>query len=138
MNARQEAFCVHYAACASAAAAAIAAGYSAKTARTIGPRLLRNVAIGGKVNEIRSTQLAGVIMGAQEVLMELAKLARAPVEASDPLAYGRLGAKCKALGMLVRIHGLEATAPIPDGQNLPPAVDARLNAIADMIEARDG
>lgn len=45
MNARQRAFCEHYAACGNAAQAAREAGYSAKTARQQGERLLTNVDI---------------------------------------------------------------------------------------------
>lgn len=45
MNARQRSFCEHYAACGNAAEAARRAGYSEKTARQQGERLLTNVDI---------------------------------------------------------------------------------------------
>lgn len=45
MNPKQKAFCEYYAACGNAAQAARQAGYSEKTARSIGQRLLTNADI---------------------------------------------------------------------------------------------
>lgn len=45
LNERQKAFCEHYASCLNATKAAEKAGYSKKTARSIGQRLLTNVDI---------------------------------------------------------------------------------------------
>ena len=52
MNARQEVFCREYAACGNATTAAIKAGYSEKTARKIGSRLLTYVVIKKRIGEL--------------------------------------------------------------------------------------
>ena len=52
MNARQEVFCREYAACGNATTAAIKAGYSEKTARKIGSRLLTYVDIKKRIGEL--------------------------------------------------------------------------------------
>ena len=52
MNDRQEKFCREYAACGNATTAAEKAGYSPKTARTIGSRLLTNVDICKRIQEL--------------------------------------------------------------------------------------
>lgn len=52
MNDRQEKFCREYAACGNATTAAEKAGYSPKTARTTGSRLLTNVDICKRLKEL--------------------------------------------------------------------------------------
>ena len=52
MNERQEVFCREYAACGNATTAAIKAGYSEKTARKIGSRLLTYVDIKKRIGEL--------------------------------------------------------------------------------------
>ena len=53
MNARQERFCLEYAASGNATQAAIAAGYSPKTARSQGQRLLTNADIKARIEELQ-------------------------------------------------------------------------------------
>ena len=53
VNARKERFCLEYAASGNATQAAIAAGYSSKTARSQGQRLLTNVDIKTRIEEIQ-------------------------------------------------------------------------------------
>lgn len=53
MNARKERFCLEYAASGNATQAAIAAGYSAQTARSQGNRLLTNVDIKARIEELQ-------------------------------------------------------------------------------------
>lgn len=53
MNARKERFCLEYAASGNATQAAVAAGYSPKTARSQGQRLLTNVDIKTRIEEIQ-------------------------------------------------------------------------------------
>lgn len=53
MNARKERFCLEYAASGNATQAAIAAGYSPKTARSQGQRLLTNVDIRDRLEELQ-------------------------------------------------------------------------------------
>lgn len=53
MNARKERFCLEYAASGNATQAAIAAGYSPKTARSQGQRLLTNADIKSRLEELQ-------------------------------------------------------------------------------------
>lgn len=53
MNARKERFCLEYAAGGNATQAAIAAGYSPKTARSQGQRLLTNADIKARLEELQ-------------------------------------------------------------------------------------
>lgn len=53
MNARQERFCLEYAASGNATQAATAAGYSPKTARSQGQRLLTNADIKARIEELQ-------------------------------------------------------------------------------------
>lgn len=73
LTTRQRLFVEAYLANPNATEAAIKAGYSEKTAYSIGQRLLKNVEIAAAV-EKRVTEAA---MGADEVLHELADIARA-------------------------------------------------------------
>lgn len=52
MNARRERFCLEYAASGNATQAAISAGYSSRTARSQGQRLLTNADIQGRIREL--------------------------------------------------------------------------------------
>ncbi len=52
MNPRRERFCYEYVASGNATKAAIEAGYSSRTARSIGQRLLTNVDIKARIQEI--------------------------------------------------------------------------------------
>lgn len=52
MNSRRERFCYEYVASGNATKAAIEAGYSSRTARSIGQRLLTNVDIKTRIQEI--------------------------------------------------------------------------------------
>lgn len=52
MNPRRERFCYEYVASGNATKAAIEAGYSSRTARSIGQRLLTNVDIKNRIQEI--------------------------------------------------------------------------------------
>lgn len=73
MNAKQQAFLEHYLRCWNAAEAARLAGYSVKSARQIGARLLSDDDIKLAITE-RLTELQ---MGANEVLVRLSQQARA-------------------------------------------------------------
>ncbi len=53
MNARKERFCLEYASSGNATKAAIAAGYSPKTARSQGQRLLTNADVKSRIEELQ-------------------------------------------------------------------------------------
>ena len=75
MNAKRALFVAEYLIDLNATRAAIRAGYSAKTARTIGSQLLTNVDIQAAVAEQQGRQLADVGVTAQRVKAEIARLA---------------------------------------------------------------
>lgn len=76
LNARQKAFCEYYVASGNATESAIKAGYSEKTARSIGQRLLTNVDIKKYIEELREKTKTSRIMTAierREFLTEVIK-----------------------------------------------------------------
>ncbi len=76
MNPKQELFVEEYLKCFNATKAAKAAGYSEKTAYSIGQRLLKDVEIDARVRE----RLAQAAMDANEVLYHLAQIARGDMD----------------------------------------------------------
>ena len=73
---KQEIFCVKYVANGfNATQAAIEAGYSKKTAHVQGPRLLENVVIQNKIEELTQQQIDAASITVQAVLAELRKIA---------------------------------------------------------------
>lgn len=75
LNAKQQEFVNHYLTGFNATQAALAAGYSEKTAYSHGARLLKNVEISTAIKE----HLSETAMGAEEVLMRLAEQARCDI-----------------------------------------------------------
>lgn len=80
LNARQKAFCEYYVASGNATESAIKAGYSEKTAYSIGQRLLKNVEVKAYIEELMKKIEDKRIATAEEVLKELTKALRGEVE----------------------------------------------------------
>ena len=76
MNARQRAFAEHYATTGNAAEAARRAGYSPKTARAIGQKLLTKADIQEYIHELQSKASRERIAGAEEVASTLTVMLR--------------------------------------------------------------
>lgn len=72
---KQELFCREYLVDLNASQAAIRCGFSAKTARQQGARLLTNVVIAARVDELRAKQAERLDITADRVLKEWAKIA---------------------------------------------------------------
>ena len=66
LNARQKSFCEYYVASGNATESAIKAGYSEKTARSIGQRLLTNVDIKKYIKELQEKAKESRILTARE------------------------------------------------------------------------
>lgn len=97
MTHRQELFIQEYIKTGNATNSAIKAGYSKKTARSIGQRLLTNVDIKKKINELSQKIACNSIMTAKERQEYLTKLINAAdVKVSD---------KLKALDILNKMTG---------------------------------
>lgn len=80
LNARQKAFCEYYVACGNATEAAKKAGYSERTARSIGQRLLTNVDIQKYIQELLDKLEEKRMASAEEVLKFLTASMRGEVE----------------------------------------------------------
>lgn len=76
MTPRQEKFCVEYLIDLNATQAAIRAGYSDKTAYSMGQRLLKNVEIQSRIKKMRDEYYDKTIMSAKEVEYLLSKAGR--------------------------------------------------------------
>lgn len=103
LNHRQKAFVEHFAVCGNAAEAARRAGYSARTARQQGERLLTNVDIQKRLNEINEQISEQRIADAEEVRRFLTDTLRSPAE--------RTTDRIKAGVQLLRAEGKTPPAP---------------------------
>ena len=79
LNDKQQKFCEEYLIDLNATQAAIRAGYSSKTARSIGQRLLTNVDIQARIQELQLKRSDRTSIKADRVLQELARVAFADV-----------------------------------------------------------
>ena len=86
LNAKQEAFCCEYVVDLNSAQAAIRAGYSEKTARTIGSKLLTNVDIAEKIQQLSAKHAENVGITAEWVLNGIKDLTERLIEMDDPKA----------------------------------------------------
>lgn len=94
MNERQRRFCEFYATCGNAAQAAREAGYSSKTARQQGERLLTNVDIAKYIRELQDRAAAGRIASMIQVRAFWSDVLNSPAEkTSDRLKAGELLAR---------------------------------------------
>ena len=73
MTPRQEKFCIEYLIDLNATQAAIRAGYSKKTAYSMGQRLLKNVEIKSRIKELQDKIFENGMMSAAEALWRLSK-----------------------------------------------------------------
>ena len=89
LTAKQERFCREYLADMNATQAAIRAGYSAKTAHSIGPRLSENVGVQKKIEALKEERARSLDITAERVLKELARLAFA--DPTDIVSIGKNG-----------------------------------------------
>lgn len=97
MTARQRAFCEHYAACGNAAQAAREAGYSERTARSQGQRLLTNVDIAAHIRRLQDEAAAGRIASMTQVRALWSDILNDPGE--------RTADRLKASELLARASG---------------------------------
>ena len=80
LNARQKAFCEYYVASGNATEAAIKAGYSKRTAKSIGQRLLTFVDIKKYIDELMQKLESERIASAEEVLQNLTAMMRGEIQ----------------------------------------------------------
>lgn len=121
MTPRQEKFCVEYLIDLNATQAAIRAGYSEKTAYSIGQRLLKNVEIKSRIKELQDKVFEDGMMSAAEALWRLSKAGRGELKEEVVVTEGvgdgfseakiikkQISARCqiKALELMGKRHGL--------------------------------
>ena len=80
LNVRQKAFCEYYVAIGNATEAAIKAGYSKRTAKSIGQRLLTFVDIKKYIDELMQKLESERIATAEEVLQNLTAMMRGEIQ----------------------------------------------------------
>ena len=105
MNARQEVFCREYAACGNATTAAIKAGYSEKTARKIGSRLLTYVDIKKRIGELGKVCEEKAFLTIAEKRRILQEIAQDP-EARKEDPESRKDERMKAIDLDNKMEGV--------------------------------
>ncbi len=90
-NNQWEKFCLAYVKGKTQAQAAIDAGYSPKTAYSIGNRLLKKVEISGRIKQLQRKAVSNTIMSVKERKERLSEIARARL--TDFVAAGENGAR---------------------------------------------
>lgn len=88
MTARQIAFCLAYAKCGNATQSAIEAGYSEKTARSQGQRVLTNVDVQNYLKELHEQNASEKIADAREMQEVLTKIIRQQMEEENIVVEG--------------------------------------------------
>lgn len=88
MTPKQEKFCIEYLIDLNATQAAKRAGYSEKTAGSIGQRLLKKVEIQKRITTLRKTEFKKTIMTAEEVESLLSKAARGEMKEEVVVSEG--------------------------------------------------
>lgn len=89
LNARQKAFCEYYVASGNATEAAIKAGYSKRTAKSIGQRLLTFVDIKKYIDELMQKLESERIASAEEVLQNLTAMMRGEIQEEVVVVEGK-------------------------------------------------
>ena len=88
LNARQKAFCEYYVASGNATEAATKAGYSKRTAKSIGQRLLTFVDIKTYIDELMQKLESDRIATAEEVLQNLTAMMRGEIQEEVVIVEG--------------------------------------------------
>ncbi|MDG4962991.1 terminase small subunit [Lactococcus lactis] len=135
---KQKKFCDEYIKLGNATQAAINAGYSKRTARSQGQRLLTNVDIKNYIDE-RMEQLASErIMSAQEILERLSLIAKADIKETVVIANAEGYSEVeKPPDFKVQIQAMkELLKRYPDNDRLLEQQLRKLKAEADVSEAK--
>lgn len=110
LNERQKAFCEHYAACFNATEAAVKAGYSKKTAYSIGNENLKKPEIQNYLQTLTETAKTGRIATADEVLEYLSETMRDGAENRRE--------RTKAAELLGKRYGIFTEKQEPTGEKV--------------------
>ena len=103
MTDKQRRFAEEYLVDLNATQAAIRAGYSERTARSSGQRMLTNVDIQNYISLRRADARARVEVTQEEILLQLKKIGLSDVDAEDI----KVADKLKAMDMMIRMLGYD-------------------------------
>ena len=106
MNVRQENFCLEYAKCGNATEAAKKAGYSEKTAKSIGQRLLTYVDVKNRLQELANEIKNNKIMDVVEMQETLTAIIRRQMTEDIPMVVNQ--------GTYSEVQNIEKTASFKD------------------------
>ncbi len=120
MNIRQEKFCSEYVISGNATEAAIKAGYSEKTAKSIGQRLLTNVDIAQKITEYKNEANEQTGLELQDIVKKIWHFANNAKTETNQL---------KALDMLMKHFGGYKEALI----NINAMSESEINLLVQLI-----
>ncbi len=104
MTPKQEKFCVEYLVDLNATQAAIRAGYSERTAYSIGNENLKKPEIQNRINEIRSTEFKKRIMTIEEIEARLADAARGDLQ-EEVVVVEAIGDYCTSARVVTKQIG---------------------------------
>jgi hypothetical protein len=107
LTARQRAFCEHYARFGNGAAAAIHAGYSARSARQQASRMMTNDDICEHIEHLHSRRQAARDGHTEDMVQQLRQIRRAALKGYNP----NLNAALRAMAMEARLLGLTGKDP---------------------------
>lgn len=109
---KQERFCEEYAACGNATQAAIKAGYSQKTAYSIGQENLKKPEIIAKIRELQARDKKKRIMNIDERQAKLTEIAENSVD--ENAAIRAIETLNKMDGLYVQKHEIQVTRSLAD------------------------
>ena len=126
---KQEKFCQEYAINGNAKQSAISAGYSEKNAESIGCRLSSNVKVKARISELLSKRENKIIITADRVLTELARLATCDISQAfdvngDLLDIHKMPEDCRRA-----IAGIEIEVESANGDNAVNKTETRTKKI---------
>ena len=137
LTAKQAAFAREYVVDCNATAAAIRAGYSARTASQQSYDLIRNPAVAAEIERLTAEKVARSQITADEILMELAHIARADM--GNVIAWGSTTVEIDAEGNVIAPesdmagHGVQTDVPFVrafDSATLPPHIRAAVSEVS--------
>lgn len=106
LNVRQEKFCLEYAKCGNATEAAKKAGYSEKTAKSIGQRLLTYVDVKARLQELAEITESEKIADIKEMQQKLTSIIRQQITEEIPMVVNN--------GERSEVQMVEKTSSIKD------------------------
>ena len=126
MNIRQDTFCLEYAKCGNATEAAKKAGYAEKTAYSQGQRLLKNVEVQNRLQELAKIAEDAKIADIREMQQKLTSIIRQEATEEVPMVVN--------CGEWSEVQTVEKTASIKDVINAIEKLGKMQGAFTDKVQ----